>query len=160
MSQASPKIEVRRVHELKDVAANIARDLKQRRGAGTALVISQRPAVALSVICKSWARLKREVAVDKARTLNRRRREEFDAQLTRMEWTEFTATDLEHFADVYVVEPSKATDIAPLAATIYIATPMSDLDIKKLLRKPMPEVVVIRYVTDQDALRGRGQHDT
>lgn len=156
MSRANLRIATRVVDEPRVIPANIARDLKQRLEAGKALVISERPGVTLSVICKSWARLKREVAVDKARTLDRKRREEFDAQLMRMEWTEFTATDLEHFADVYVVEPSKAVAIARQVATIYVTAPLSDSDIKRLLFDPMPEVVVIRYVIDQDAFRDRG----
>lgn len=61
MSQVSPRIEVRKVNEIKGVPANIARDLKQRIEAGKALVVAERPVVVLSLIRKRWAQLEREV---------------------------------------------------------------------------------------------------
>ncbi|WP_165485506.1 hypothetical protein [Protofrankia symbiont of Coriaria ruscifolia] len=150
MSQASPKIEVRKVNEPKDVPLNIARDLKRRIESGKALVAVERPIIALSLIRKRWAQLVREIRVAHASTLNRWRREELSMQATRMEWTEFTATDYEAFADVYVAEPSKAAQLVDQAATIYVAIPLSDSGLKKLLRKMEPDTLVIRYEFEAD----------
>jgi hypothetical protein len=118
MEQASTQIETRPVNEPKDVPVNIARDLKRRIESGKALVVAERPIITLSLIRKRWAQLVREIRVAHASTLNRWRREELSMQATRMEWTEFTATDDEAFADVYVAEPSKAAELVNQAATI------------------------------------------
>jgi hypothetical protein len=69
-------------------------------------------------------------------------------QETRMEWTEFTATDLKSFADVYVAEPLRAAELLDQVATIYVATPLSNSDIKKLLRKVESDTVIVRYEFD------------
>lgn len=66
-------------------------------------------------------------------------------QAIRMEWAEFTATDYENFADVYVADPPKATQLVDQAATVYVATPLSESDLNRLLRKVGPDTLVIRY---------------
>jgi len=139
---------MRKVAEPKDVSLNIARDLKRRTEAGKALVVTERPIIGLSLIRKRWVQLVRDIQVARASTLNRWRREELSSQATRMEWTEFTATDYESFADVYIAEPSKSADLADQVATVYAATPMRDSRLKALLRKAEPDTVVIRYEFD------------
>ena len=148
MNNARPTVEIRRVNSPKDVTLNIARDLKRRTEAGKALVVIERPIIALSLIRKRWAQLVRELNVARASTLKRWRREELSLQQTRMEWTEFTATDYESFADVYVAEPSKAAELVDQVATVYVATPLSDSELKALLHKAEPDTVVIRYEFD------------
>ena len=148
MSHASPRVEKRKVNEPKDVSVNIARDLKRRAEVGKALVVADRPVVFLSLIRKRWTAIERELRVAHASTLNRWRREALSTQATRMEWTEFTATDYESFADVFVAKPSKAAELVNQVATVYVAVPLSDSKIRALLRKVEPDTVVIRYEFD------------
>lgn len=145
MSQESLKIEVRKVNELKDAPVNIARDLRKRIEVGKALIVTERPVITLSLIRKRWAALERELKIAYASTLNRWRREELSLQATRMEWTEFTATDYAGFADVYVAEPSNAAELVDQVATVYVAMPLSDSKLMALLRKVEPDTVIIRY---------------
>lgn len=145
MDQAGLRIETRRVDEARDVPVNIARDLRRRIEVGKALVIAERPVITLSLIRKRWAQFVRELEVDKARTLNKWRREELSTQVLRMEWTEFTATRLDRFADVYIVEPSDAAPLVNKAATIYVAMPLGESELNKLLHKREPDTLVIGY---------------
>lgn len=145
MSQASSRIETRKVGEPRDMPVNIARDLKGRIDFGKALVLAERPVIMLSLIRKRWMQIGRDLQVARASTLNRWRREELSTQVMRMEWTEFTATDYANFADVYVAEPLRAAELADQAATIYVATPLSDSDMNELLRNAEPETLIVRY---------------
>jgi hypothetical protein len=86
-------IENRTIKEVQPLSKDLARHIQSRYVYGKIAVATNNPVALLSSVRKQWLRLTRLVERERASTLNRVRKAEFDQKLWRMQNVSFTAQD-------------------------------------------------------------------
>jgi hypothetical protein len=123
-------IENRTIKEVQPLSKDLARHIQSRYVYGKIAVATNNPVALLSSVRKQWLRLTRLVERERASTLNRVRKAEFDQKLWRMQNVSFTAQDpsADPVALVSFATVQQFRLFPPMCATLYVVGPIEKID--------------------------------
>lgn len=139
--------EIRTVETPEKISLDLAQHIQQRSGAGTVVVITDRPLVMLPVIRKRWVKVLREVERQLRSTLNRTKKTSLEAELHRLKHLTFAANTayVNALADVIFTSLSHVYD-AQMYATLYITQPFTDKELRIHTKQLARNGVVVCYI--------------
>jgi len=120
-------VDIRPAATTDQMSLDLSRHLPRRLSVGPALIVTDRPAVLLSVVRKRWLKIIREVKRQRASTLEPQRKAGLDYELEHLRACRFTIRSFQQFptADVFFVSPAQLSKLPPCYPTLYITTWMS-----------------------------------
>jgi hypothetical protein len=125
-------IDSRPAASTEQMSLDLTRHLPRRLAISPVVVVTDRPAVLLSVVRKRWTAITREVARQFASTLDRQKKAGLQRELDHMRNCRFTVQPFtEHpTADCFFVSPEElCLGLAPCYSTLYLASRLSDVDL-------------------------------
>lgn len=109
------------------MSLDLARHLPRRLAVGPAVIVTDRPAVLLSVVRKRWIKITREVIFQRASTLDPQKKAGLSYEIEHLQACRFTIKSFEQFptADCFFVSPGQLKELPPCYPTIYLTTWLS-----------------------------------
>lgn len=109
------------------MSLDLARHLPRRLTVGPTVIVTDRPAVLLSVVRKRWVKITREVICQRASTLDPQKKAGLAQEIEHLQSCRFTVKSFEHFptADCFFVSPAQLDKLPPCYPTLYLTTWLS-----------------------------------
>lgn len=121
-------IDARTMSSTELMSLDLARHLPRRLAIGPAVIVTEKPAVLLSVIRKRWLKIVREVATQRASTLDAQKRIALLHELDHMQRCQFTSKPFQDFptADCFFLNATQLPHaLPPCYPTLYLTTWMA-----------------------------------
>lgn len=109
------------------MSLDLARHLPRRLAVGPAVIVTDRPAVLLSVVRKRWVKIAGEVTRQRASTLDPQKKAGLSQEIEHLQACRFTIKSFEQFptADCFFASPAQLKGLPPCYPTLYLATWLS-----------------------------------
>jgi hypothetical protein len=110
------------------MSLDLARHLPRRLSVGPAIIVTDRPAVLLSVVRKRWVKIIREVIRQRASTLDPQKKAGLARELEHLQTCRFTVKTFKQSptADCFFVSPAQlGKGLPPCYPTLYVTTWLS-----------------------------------
>jgi hypothetical protein len=106
------------------MSLDLARHLPRRLAVGPAVIVTDRPAVLLSVVRKRWVKITREVVRQRASTLDPHKKAGLSQEIEHLQACRFTIKSFEQFptASCFFVSPAQLNELPPCYPTLYLTT--------------------------------------
>jgi hypothetical protein len=140
-------IEQRKLAAPSALAVEVAGHLQVRCTVGSATIITDRPAVFLSVLRKRWLKMMRLVQRERASTLNTEKIVALTQLIARMQSLRFAAqsTDQRQEADVSILLPADAASTPLCCRTLYLTVRLANGMLNSLVEQLPRHVVVVDF---------------
>lgn len=140
-------LEIRRLRPSVTKMGDVALHLFLRYMFGAVVIVVNDPPRYLSVLRKNWLKLLRSLELERARTLDRSRRQAIERLMIEMEQLVFTfqAPTSVSRADVYLCSPHAVKNVLAAASTIFVCDPQSEQSCSTILQNAPTGSAVIVY---------------
>jgi hypothetical protein len=141
-------VDVRPVTSTEHMSLDLSRHLPRRLAVGPAVIVTDRPAVFLSVIRKRWVKIIHEVTRQRASTLDSQKKAGLTHELAHLKDCRFTIKPFKQFptADCFFVSPAQLTEgLPPCYPTLYLTTWLSAESLLNATRNLPLNGVIISY---------------
>jgi hypothetical protein len=121
-------VDVRAANSTEQMSLDLTRHLPRRLSVGPAVIVTDRPAVMLSVVRKRWMKIVREVALQHASTLDPSKKAGLQLELDHLRSRRFTFKTFRELptADCFFICPTQLREaLPPYYPTLYITTWLS-----------------------------------
>ncbi len=127
-------IDVRSAKTSDLMSFDLAQHLPRRLSIGPALVITDHPAILLSVIRKRWMKLLHDIETQRSRTLDRRKRDSFAKEIAHLHESRFTSKErLAYNADALFATAAGVKACRAPYTTIYLTTTITPVELAACL---------------------------
>jgi hypothetical protein len=130
------------------MSLDLTRHLPRRLAISPVVVVTDRPAILLSVVRKRWSAITREVARQFASTLDRQKKAGLQRELDHIRNCRFTVQSFtEHpTADCFFVSPDELCDsLPPCYNTLYLTSRLTDVDLCIAVRNLSLNGLIVGY---------------
>jgi len=130
------------------LAGDLARHLQTRQRLGPAVVVTEQPLALLAQVRKQWVKVARQVARQRASTLNAHRIAALESELLLMRNLRFVAKSYTACpgAEVYFLSPEELRGMPPQCVTVYLGARVTGEVLRPLMTQLAERGLVVDYV--------------